>query len=360
MTVLVRPGGEVDFWAVARIWVNSWQIGYAGIVPQPVLDALDPADRHRGLLTRAADPADDTELLVATQDGTVVGFAVIGAWRGADGRCAADGAGEVRAIYVAPEQWGRGVGATLMAGAVQRLDALALAPQRLWVLEANDRGRRFYESVGWCFDGQRQEYVTGGATLPELRYVRRQTPQAHQSPRADVSVRPAGAADAAEIAGIQLSTWRTAYARVLPARILDTLTVDEVTAQWAAAVTRPPSPRHRVLVALEREWTVGFSALGPVDDGDGAGEPSALLATLLVEPRWGRRGHGSRLLAATVELLRQDGYTNAVTWLLEQDRICRSFFQSAGWELDGAARTLDMDGRLVTEVRLHTSLATPD
>ena len=35
---------------------------------------------------------------------------------------------------------------------------------------------------------------------------------------------------------------------------------------------------------------------------------TAAVTDLLVEPRWGRRGHGSRLLAASVDLWREDGF----------------------------------------------------
>jgi GNAT superfamily N-acetyltransferase len=175
---------------------------------------------------------------------------------------------------------------------------------------------------------------------------------------ADVSVRPATSADAAEIARLQLSTWRTAYASILPAAVLAGLTTEEVAPKWSAAIEHPPSRRHRVLVALEKQWTVGFCAFGPPD---GATDDAAGLVTiLLVEPRWGRRGHGSRLLAAIVDLLREDGCQTAATWLLEQDRVSRTFYESAGWEHDGAARTLDMNGRLVTETRLHTDLTVED
>lgn len=189
MTITVRPGREPDFWAVAQIWVRSWQVGYAGIVPQAVLDGLDPVNRHRSLLDRAADRANDAELLVATDDAAdcqlaprldahspVAGFAVIGPWRGDDcrddGQPAGDGAGEIRAIYVESERWRQGTGRALMSTAVARLDALGHREQRLWVLAANDRGRRFYESVGWHFDGAQQDYHTGGVALPEVRYSR--------------------------------------------------------------------------------------------------------------------------------------------------------------------------------------------
>lgn len=173
---------------------------------------------------------------------------------------------------------------------------------------------------------------------------------------ADVSVRPARSADVAEIARMQLLTWRTAYPRVVPAHVLDQLTLDDMAAPWAAAVSSPPSPQHHVLMALESDQPVGFAALGPADDEDVDPATTGLVTTLLVEPRWGRRGHGSRLLAATADLLRADGVTTMVTWLFDRDPASRSFYRSAGWAPDGAARLLDMNGQMVSEIRLHAAL----
>lgn len=146
---------------------------------------------------------------------------------------------------------------------------------------------------------------------------------------------------------------------MLPARLLDRLTVADVAQSWSAAVESPPSPRHHVMVAYEGAITVGFAAIGPADDEGHDPATTGLVSALLVEPRWGRRGHGSRLLAASADLLRADGCRVAATWLLEPDRISTGFFRSSGWALDGAVRALDMDGRLVSELRLHTDLAEP-
>ncbi|HSY15957.1 MAG TPA: GNAT family N-acetyltransferase [Jatrophihabitantaceae bacterium] len=178
---------------------------------------------------------------------------------------------------------------------------------------------------------------------------------------ADVSVRPARTGDAAEIARIQLETWRIAYASILPAPVLDALDAGDATASWTTAIEAAPTPRHRVLVALERDQLVGFIAIATPEDLP-AGEPD-LAATvafgpLLVEPRWGRRGHGSRLLAAAVDTARTTGATRAVAWLPEADDASRAFFGSAGWAGDGYVRGLETGAGQVREVRIQTSLAT--
>ncbi|MGI8696202.1 MAG: GNAT family N-acetyltransferase [Mycobacteriales bacterium] len=167
-------------------------------------------------------------------------------------------------------------------------------------------------------------------------------------------VRPARRADVADIARIQRDTWETAYGRWLPPAVLERATLDVIGSHWTAAVTSP-SPDHHVLVATEGEWTVGFGALGPSPDDDG-GDTTGQILTLLVEPRWGRRGHGSRLLAACTDLLREAGARTATTWLYDRDRDSQKFYAEAGWAADGAARGLDAGGREIRELRMHASL----
>src|SRR5690349_2124408 len=128
-------------------------------------------------------------------------------------------------------------------------------------------------------------------------------------------VRPARPEDAGEIARIQLATWRTAYRRMFPAHVLANLEEAYLTRGWQEAITAAPSARHRVLIAVEQgdsaTTVVGFAASGPADEQALApeeqplGDDVAAVTDLLVEPRWGRRGHGSRLLAASVDLWRE-------------------------------------------------------
>jgi GNAT superfamily N-acetyltransferase len=177
---------------------------------------------------------------------------------------------------------------------------------------------------------------------------------------ADVSVRPALPADAAEIARIQVVTWRTAYRSVLPAAVLDDWDADAAEETWRAAITAPPTPGHGVLVALEQNTRVGFAAFGPAElttgeQPDPAG-PSTEVSTLLVEPRWGRRGHGSRLLSAVADLAETGGAARLQVWLLESDAVSTGFYESAGWAPDGWARTLDTGDRPLREVRWHALL----
>ena len=181
-------------------------------------------------------------------------------------------------------------------------------------------------------------------------------------------VRPARPDDAAEIARVQLTTWRNAYRRILPRQALDGIDDAWVVQRWETSIEAPPSPRHRVLVAVEQAeqaYLVGFAATGVIDEAALAPDedPATMLrpdvaavTDLLIEPRWARRGHGSRLLAASVEHWRDDGFETALAWAFEADRATQAFLTSCGWAPDGATRALDMDDMLVPQLRFHTSL----
>jgi GNAT superfamily N-acetyltransferase len=114
----------------------------------------------------------------------------------------------------------------------------------------------------------------------------------------------------------------------------------------------------------EQAYLVGFAATGEADEAALAAEENpatlapdvASVTDLLVEPRWARRGHGSRLLAACVDLWRDDGFTTALAWAFDADTVMRAFLTSAGWAPDGATRALEIDEMLVPQLRLHTTI----
>jgi N-acetylglutamate synthase-like GNAT family acetyltransferase len=109
-----------------------------------------------------------------------------------------------------------------------------------------------------------------------------------------------------------------------------------------------------VFVAEEGEWTVGFCAAAYYGGEDGAA--IAEVTTLVVEPRWGRRGHGGRLLAAAAAALRDHGARTGWAWVPEADAVSRAFYGRAGWTGDGAVRGLDTGAGTLREVRVSGPL----
>lgn len=178
-------------------------------------------------------------------------------------------------------------------------------------------------------------------------------------PTADVSVRVGWADDARGIAEVQVRAWRTTYADILPAEVLDAMAPDEVATVWHSSLNKPEDARNRVLVALERAQVRGFAVTTPSPDPDADPVADGELGDLVVHPEHRRTGHGSRLLQAGVDTLRADHFTRATTWLRADDDVRRRFLTEAGWAPDGAHRELDLHGDgsvLVKQVRLHTDV----
>lgn len=175
-----------------------------------------------------------------------------------------------------------------------------------------------------------------------------------QGPTADVSVRPAIPEDASLIGALQARSWRAALIDLLPVESLEALDADAFTASWHTAITAPPSAEHRVLTACAGADVVGFIAFapasGPVDGaGDGdvahaddAPPRAAEVVALEVDADRTREGHGSRLLAACADTVRDAGGLRIQTWARDGDEARTRFLSSAGFAPAGVRRTLDV------------------
>jgi ribosomal protein S18 acetylase RimI-like enzyme len=167
--VPVRKAKPRDATSIGVVHVRSWQAIYSGHFPKEFLDGLDPkvrATRWRRYLRNSGEVG--AHLLVSEQDGAIVGFVNVGPSRDPD----FPELGEIRALYVLPEHWDRGIGRELMAAGLDALAAAGFSEAMLWVLEANERARRFYEKGGWLADGAVKQDEGFGFPICEVRYRR--------------------------------------------------------------------------------------------------------------------------------------------------------------------------------------------
>lgn len=166
LKALIRGATVDDAAAIAAVDVASWRAAYAGLMPDGYLDAMSVAGKTAAWersLQREASRGKRT--IVAMKRGRVIGYATVGP-------DVESNRGLLYLMYVAPERWGRGAGVALMAGARDALIELGHAEAALWVLEANERARRFYERDGWRVDGASQTNDYGGVELLAIRMAR--------------------------------------------------------------------------------------------------------------------------------------------------------------------------------------------
>ena len=165
LLVELRPAQPDDAMAVARVHVGSWQAAYRNLLPDEYLDGLRPEDRARSYDFTTVDPR-KPHTIVATEDGLIRGFATTSPSRDSD----LQDYGELCALYVDPEYWGRGFGLALVSAARGHLSRNGFQDALLWMLAGNVRAERFYRRDGWAPDGMRKTDSRLGVTLYEVRY----------------------------------------------------------------------------------------------------------------------------------------------------------------------------------------------
>ena len=157
--IVKRIENEDEVKGKALVHWSSWREAYRGIVDQGYLDSLllpDFEKRTYGAIDNA---------LIAKDGERVVGFVYYSEYRGEDLK----DYGEVTALYVSSDYYGRGAGYNLMKAA---LEQLKMYPNvALWVIKDNVRARKFYERCGFCYDGA-EKITTLGFPVVEVRMIK--------------------------------------------------------------------------------------------------------------------------------------------------------------------------------------------
>jgi ribosomal protein S18 acetylase RimI-like enzyme len=163
----IREAEPKDAEAIAEVHVRSWQAAYRGQLTDEYLDGLSVGERLEQHRRSLEQPRAEWRTWVAEDEGRVTAFAVTGPSEDAD---AEPSTGEVYAIYVEPDRVGTGLGRELFEHAVDDLRERGFSVVTLWVLETNERARRFYEVAGWRADGTETNERVDCEMRPTVRY----------------------------------------------------------------------------------------------------------------------------------------------------------------------------------------------
>lgn len=173
MALRIREPRPDDAEALAMIHVAAWQAGYAGQMPADYLAGLSNDMERRISSWREQRLAEaGVRHLVAEDDesGELYGFIAFGACRDEDVPATT---GEIWAINLHPSAWGKGIGSELFQAGVDGLRDEGFQDAVLWVLDTNERARRFYERHGWRADGHTKADDRRTFELHEVRYATR-------------------------------------------------------------------------------------------------------------------------------------------------------------------------------------------
>jgi GNAT superfamily N-acetyltransferase len=152
-------------------------------------------------------------------------------------------------------------------------------------------------------------------------------------------IRYATLSDASSISTIYQQSTQSAYQDFMPQAPIYSRLLDRLEPYWAQKLTTPPSRAQRLLVAGYEGRVVGFVEIGaPASSEEAATEDTGELHCLFVAPEVMGHGIGARLLARATELLREDGYRQAMLWVFSRNLQARRFYERHGWSTDGVER----------------------
>ena len=166
-----------------------------------------------------------------------------------------------------------------------------------------------------------------------------------------VQVRVAQPDDADAIAAAHIEGWRVGYRHVFPTEFLDAPEFASSRLERWRGWTWSEFADSQLFVVLLRERVVGFGHVGPervvpecdqsgtdanpetikLDTGPGCGE---VYGFYLHPDAWGS-GAASALIARCHEYLRDEGFANAVLWVLRDNPRARVFYEKSGWQATG-------------------------
>lgn len=162
-----------------------------------------------------------------------------------------------------------------------------------------------------------------------------------------LEIRTASLADASDLAGVHVASWRETYVGMVPEAMLSALSVDSRTAMWERILGERTTGRSTaVYVADIGGKVVGFASCGAQRTTALAERGyDAEVSAIYVLRDFQRRAIGTRLLFATAADLSRMGFGALSLWVLRGNRPARRFYERYGGRV--IAEREDVEGETV-------------
>ncbi|HXF31702.1 MAG TPA: GNAT family N-acetyltransferase [Solirubrobacterales bacterium] len=195
-----------------------------------------------------------------------------------------------------------------------------------------------------------------------------------------VELREARPGDELMVAELHVRSWQEAYGGLMPAEFLAGLDPRDRAGRYTFGSGAAAAPTTLLAVIAEGgdggdpsltnsrevrsgsppspgEALLGFVTFGGSRDRDaeGLGEVYALY----VDPERHRGGVGRMLMTAARRQLVEDGFDEAILWVLQGNERARSFYEREGWKPDGTSRVENVYDIVSTVHRFRRKLDRP-
>lgn len=151
-----------------------------------------------------------------------------------------------------------------------------------------------------------------------------------------INIRRAYAEDAAVIAQIVNTAWKTAYRGIVPQSYLDSL--EDIPREQRLIEGLERLPELSYYLFEENGVPVGTASLHPTHDEDTTGTAEFTFFYFL--PSAWRRGYGKQLLDRLKADAKERGFRNICCWVLAKNARAIAFYESQGMLRDGKRQTV--------------------
>jgi GNAT superfamily N-acetyltransferase len=163
--VAYREANHSDAEGIASLHTDSWRRTYRGIYRDEFLDGEVAQNRRLEWTRRLSNPPQSQYTLLAEVAGSVVGFACV------FGDDDPQWGSMLDNLHVRFDQQGSGLGSELIKRSALWVREHCASPGIfLWVFEANQSARRFYERLGATNSESGAAEVPGGGMANHCRY----------------------------------------------------------------------------------------------------------------------------------------------------------------------------------------------
>ena len=149
----------------------------------------------------------------------------------------------------------------------------------------------------------------------------------------EVTLRPAVAEDAADLAAIQAASWNAAFVEIMTPEILreytDFARLEEMYRNILA------SPELHLTLELVNDVPHGLAAWSASRDGEA--KTAELICIHSRPSNWGK-GYGAALMRHALLEVENAGYSYVTLWVFAENRRARRFYEALGFAPTGATQ----------------------
>jgi len=151
-----------------------------------------------------------------------------------------------------------------------------------------------------------------------------------------MKIRIASKEDAGGIAKVHVDAWRFAYKDIMPADLLNSLSIPNKIKAWESILSGDAWPAY---VAINNGGCVeGFIHLSSYRDDDFEEKNVGEVTALYINPELIGTGVGAQLFSQGLKHLQDLNYSKVALWVLEENKLGVKFYEKFGFLPDGGTK----------------------